>query len=168
MTECLFRRLFWDTCHGTSDNVVMKICVGAGGASFQRADVWQAQWHLLAGLWYDISPALLYTSSEAMIDFSCEHRKYFEYLNAFLWWFGRLGGKSSSGKAHWCAEHWELTTHAGINKCTGVTADHVKKHLGAVRVCIYLCRCIWIYVLQTTSSSSSQDEIHESIIYRRV
>lgn len=36
-----------------------------------------------------------------------------------------------------CAEHGELTMHAGINKCTGVTADHVKKHLGAVCVCIY-------------------------------
>lgn len=43
--------------------------------------------------------------------------------------------------------------HAGINKCPGVTADHGKKHLGAVCACIYagifvvcagICMCVCV------------------------
>lgn len=47
-----------------------------------------------------------------------------------------------------CAGHVALTMHAGINKCTGVTADHVGKHLGGVCACIYagifMCACVCV------------------------
>lgn len=36
-----------------------------------------------------------------------------------------------------CAGHRELTIHTWENKCAGVIADHVKKHLGSVCATIY-------------------------------
>lgn len=132
------------------------MCWFAAGVSCQRADVWQAQWHPLAKLWYSWFQSRSGSTNNTMIILiqSIQEKTVIATILGvlmsisivFLWWFRRLKKEweeeSSSGKVQQhaelsCAGHVELTVHAGINKCTGVTADHVKKHLGAVCVPIY-------------------------------
>lgn len=59
--------------------------------------------------------------------------------------------KRCSGKMQCSVVHGELTMHAWVNKCTGVTADHVKKHLGAVCACIYagMLTCVHAFVCES-------------------
>lgn len=149
MTGRSFRWPFWDTCHGTSDNAVMEICVG--GVSCQRADVWQAQWHLTVKLWYlwrtfSLSPCPKWNKDHFDLKYTYNCSTFLGVLmNMFivsLWWFRILSKewveKSSSGKVQQCAKLWRVNYACRDKQMYWSNSGPYQETSGG-SVCVYLC-----------------------------
>ena len=103
------------------------------------------RWHVWSGL--TLWPPFLFHAIQEKASILCALMNIFVHCVSVVVHktYEGVSGKELQWKsaARCSAGHGELTVHAGINKCTGVTVDHVKKHLGAVCVCV--CVCVYIY-----------------------